>query len=227
MSQTGDTAKETFQRSVETGLAAGEPLAGPIVEGHLGPMGERAGENEERMGGDNIEREPPADGDSVSMSPEDPLEDEEGDAAKVRRVPKGPTQREREEHEATHIPYRSWCKHCVRGRAPNRPHRAAPKEEDEEERERRVPRISMDYFFMGQEGEKASECPMLVMVDESTGNCYMRAVGRKGLGEGREMEWLVRDMSEELKSWGHPGGSMENSYSGATARPASRRSVTP
>ena len=34
----------------------------------------------------------------------------------------------------------------------------------------------------------------------------MRAVGKKGLGEGNEMDWLIKDTHEELKSWGHPGG---------------------
>ena len=64
----------------------------------------------------------------------------------------------------------------------------------------------MDYFFMSQEEEKASRNPLLVMLDETTGNKYMRAVGRKGMGESRDMEWLVKDLHEELKSWGYPGG---------------------
>ena len=52
----------------------------------------------------------------------------------------------------------------------------------------------------------ASENPMMVMVDESTGNKYMRVVDHKGLeGEG-DNSWLVKDMHQELKSWGHPGG---------------------
>ena len=41
------------------------------------------------------------------------------------------------------------------------------------------------------------------MKDESTGNRHLRAVGQKGV-EG--MEWLVKDICEELKSWGHMGG---------------------
>ena len=69
-----------------------------------------------------------------------------------------------------------------------------------------VPKISLDYFFGGQEGERAAEHPMVVMVDEATGNRYMRAVSKKGLGEGNEMEWLIKDMHDELKSWGHSGG---------------------
>ena len=129
-------------------------------------------------------------------------EEEEADVPNTRRAPKGPTQKERAEHEATHIPYRDWCRHCVRGRATNRPHRSKPGEE-EDAQGRKVPRISMDYFFMSQEGGKAAEYPMIVMIDESTDNRYMRAVGRKGLGEGSSMEWLIADMSEELKSWGH------------------------
>ena len=134
------------------------------------------------------------------------VEEEEETEVKVRRAPKGPTKREKEEHEATHIPYRDWCRHCVKGRAPNRPHRVGAKQGDQDDKERQVPRIAMDYFFLAREGERASEFPMLVMVDEETGNKYMRAVGRKGLGEGKEMEWLIKDMSEELKAWGHPGG---------------------
>ena len=41
------------------------------------------------------------------------------------------------------------------------------------------------------------------MVDESTGNKYMRAVDHKGLEGKGDNSWLVRDMHEELKSWGH------------------------
>ena len=54
--------------------------------------------------------------------------------------------------------------------------------------------------------DKATSNLVLVMFDEDTGNRYMRLVGQKGLGEEREMRWLVHDMHEELKSWGRPGG---------------------
>ena len=59
---------------------------------------------------------------------------------------------------------------------------------------------------MSQEEEKAWENPLIVMLDESTGNKYMRAVGKKDLGEGSEMDWLIKDTHDELKSWGYPGG---------------------
>ena len=59
---------------------------------------------------------------------------------------------------------------------------------------------------MSQDKEKACENHLILMLDENNGNRYMRAVGKKGLGEGNEMDWLIIDMHEELKTWGHPGG---------------------
>ena len=47
---------------------------------------------------------------------------------------------------------------------------------------------------------------MMVMVDESTGNKYMRALSRKGLGPDGDNNWVVKDMHQELKSWRYPGG---------------------
>ena len=35
---------------------------------------------------------------------------------KKLQEPKMPTRTEIEEHNLTHLPYRSWCRHCVRGR---------------------------------------------------------------------------------------------------------------
>ena len=59
-------------------------------------------------------------------------EEEEAQEPVTRKAPKGPTKEERERHEATHLPFREWCPHCVRGRARNRPHKKA-KEADEKE----------------------------------------------------------------------------------------------
>ena len=35
---------------------------------------------------------------------------------KVASKPDTPNPEEREEHEATHVEFRSWCRHCVEGR---------------------------------------------------------------------------------------------------------------
>ena len=64
----------------------------------------------------------------------------------------------------------------------------------------------MDYFFMSKADEAASANPILVMVDEDTGERFARAVGQKGVGAFGSMDWLIRDIQEELQSWGHAGG---------------------
>ena len=47
---------------------------------------------------------------------------EEGIAATGVTLPEAPTQTEIEEHCRTHIPFRSWCYHCVCGNALNDSH---------------------------------------------------------------------------------------------------------
>ena len=40
------------------------------------------------------------------------------------------------------------------------------------------------------------------MKREKTGDKFTRAVGRKGISSDGDTDWLIKDMSEELKSWG-------------------------
>ena len=49
--------------------------------------------------------------------------------------------------------------------------------------------------------------PLLIVMDVSTGEKYARQVERKGVGDDCAMDWLVKDVSEELKAWRHQGGS--------------------
>ena len=58
-----------------------------------------------------------------------------------------PTQREREEHEATHVPFRDWCVRCMVRRGRSHHHVAKQKSEDQS----RGPVIAMDYFFIRME----------------------------------------------------------------------------
>ena len=71
---------------------------------------------------------------------------EEDEAREVRRPhdPGKPTRKEIEEHLPLHWPFRSWCKHCVRGRGVAFPHKRRS-EEDKEFPQGRVPTISMDH----------------------------------------------------------------------------------
>ena len=78
--------------------------------------------------------------------------DGEGELAapdwRVRAGPRNkPTQREREQHEATHVPFRDWCAYCMMGRG--RTHHDVTKQRSDDQSRRPV--IAMDYFFMRME----------------------------------------------------------------------------
>ena len=130
-------------------------------------------------------------------------EEEQMEAAEVRakRGPTEPTEAEMLKHEATHVPYRSWCQHCVRGRGRRKPHYRR----DEGEGGNKAPKVSMDYFFLGGEECEASENPVFVMLDEECGSRYARMLDHKGMDEGRN-EWLILDAADEIRSWGHVEG---------------------
>ena len=58
-----------------------------------------------------------------------------------------------------------------------------------------------------EEGEAkahASEQLLIAKVDECNGNKYMRAFDHKGLADYGDSSWLIKDMHQELKSWGYP-----------------------
>ncbi len=65
-------------------------------------------------------------------------EDEEGHRVKHRRTDAEPTEKEVEEHSVDHATFRSWCPHCVKGKAAPRGHRMR------QDKELGIPRISID-----------------------------------------------------------------------------------
>eukprot|EP00973_Karenia_brevis_P017947 2466792-Karenia_brevis.AAC.1 len=91
------------------------------------------------------------------------------------------------------------------GRGRRTPHRHGGR--TREEREARVPKIVFDYHFMSDGDRQAGKNPMLGMKDTKCGGRWMRATGQKGVGGGGdEMDWVIHDMNEELRSWGYNGG---------------------
>ncbi len=66
-------------------------------------------------------------------------------------LPKAPTSEEVEDHNRIHLPFRSWCPHCFKGRAVNLAHRKGIQEEQE------IPVISMDNMWMKEDKEGDSE----------------------------------------------------------------------
>ena len=61
------------------------------------------------------------------------------------REPKKPSKAEVDEHNLDHIPFRTWCKHCMRGKSKSAPHKSSEVTGEE----RGKPVISFDYCFMG------------------------------------------------------------------------------
>ena len=66
-------------------------------------------------------------------------------------VPTMPSQEEVEAHMLTHVPYRSWCKRCVRGKAKGKPHFRTGAGGDD------VPCVALDYMYMMCDQEEDGE----------------------------------------------------------------------
>ena len=75
-----------------------------------------------------------------------------------------PSAREVEEHNLDHAVFRSWCPHCVKGRAEAYGHKT------EKDKERSVPIVGIDYMYMHseQEAEEEKGMPTLVIKDSRT-----------------------------------------------------------
>ena len=81
--------------------------------------------------------------DEKKMRFEDPEQLQSGSREpKKLRDPLLPSPEEVRAHEMTHLPYRSWCVHCVRGKGKSMAHANREKEDDCRE-------VHMDYCFMG------------------------------------------------------------------------------
>ena len=102
-------------------------------------------------------------------------EDEEAGDRKVQRMqdPRTPSETEVEEHNLAHLPYRSWCRHCVKGRGKELPHRRL-------EDLVGMPELHADLCFLGEEGEPSNTIPVLVVQERTTRMTMAAALPSKG-----------------------------------------------
>ena len=100
--------------------------------------------------------------------------------------PVQPTLREIEEHQIAHVPYRSWCAHCVRGKA----HATAHPRSAGEKLPGRRQTIAIDYFFLGKKEE--SSMPILGVVEEATLRCFSITLPCKGLDHQYNLAALMK-----------------------------------
>ncbi len=79
----------------------------------------------------------------MDMEEADP---ESGDRAPVKvPSPLQPSLEEKDHHDLTHLPFRSWCRHCVRGKGRAADHTTRAREDG-------LPVLHPDYCFMKSEG---------------------------------------------------------------------------
>lgn len=96
-----------------------------------------------------------------------------------------------EMHEATHLPYASWCDVCVRTKSRDD---KSLRNTDLETEQSGTPRIQLDWMFLGQ------HCPALVMIDTDTR--YGAICPAKSKGAWRSLAEFVARFSLELNYLG-------------------------
>ena len=112
------------------------------------------------------------------------------------RAPALPSPEEVEAHYVSHIPYRAWCSHCVRGRGKSFAHHRVHRHGDPEE----VPVVSIDYGFFGAPGELPSDAvggaqmPVLVVRDRKSKALFSHLVPAKGVEHFYPEHALARDI---------------------------------
>ena len=79
---------------------------------------------------------------------------------KVKRRPYTPTEKEISEHEATHYPYRAWCRYCVAAAGRRDAHAATSQDNRDED----ILTVSVDYAFFNDESVVADtgHTPILI-----------------------------------------------------------------
>ena len=104
--------------------------------------------------------DPPAEEDNAGGDPVRETEESETEArqAKAATIPARPSQKEVDNHMLTHLPYRAWCPHCVRGKAKGKPH---PRDKDGS---KTIPTMVLDYMFMHESQASGEERGMPILV---------------------------------------------------------------
>ena len=173
----------------------------------LQPFDEILGDEEEQRG-DRVEE-------NEDIRDDDQEREEvvaQGERARPLPQPRLPSRREVQEHELTHIPYRSWCVHCVRGAGRSDAHRRRARQ-DEEEREQHMTTWCIDHAFMIDNGDLCtkeemervgwSETSDTVWVSEdlATGGIRAHLVSAKGNGD----PWIAGKIKDDIEEFGYGG----------------------
>ena len=127
-------------------------------------------------------------------------EDAETQAPRAAKSPHTPSQREIDDHNLTHCPYRAWCEACVRGKAKDDCHTTITGTDADSS----ATRVCIDYRFLtekvkAQENEHTEEIKanvsmtILVMLETMCRSIWAYAVENKG-SDDRVAEQIVDDL---------------------------------
>ena len=130
-----------------------------------------------------------------------PLEDDDlenfGQRKPLKMMdPKLPSQAEVDEHYLTHLPFRSWCKHCVRGRGRAADHRT-------QERDDGLPEFHVDYCFLSS-AASPEKYTVMVAREKFSKMTMATLVPMKGASQ----EFPVRRLLSFIKELGSEGSAI-------------------
>ena len=144
-------------------------------------------------------------GDAQVGEGEGPVEESTGEAehqdSAARRAapdPGQPSQSEIDDHNIDHWPYRSWCEHCVAGRAIGEPHVPGPASQ--------IPVVAFDYLFitrgrilkkaeLSEDDKQNVKLKILVVKDTKSRAIFAHAVRQKGVDdEGYAVARVTEDI---------------------------------
>ena len=99
----------------------------------------------------------------------------------------------------THLPFRTWCPHCVRGQSHGKQHARA------DASVKSMPTVSVDYMYMHESQERHEEkgMPTLVARDVNqgsvgTGMLFARLVPTKGVNP-----YAVKSLAKDIAALGY------------------------
>ena len=154
---------------------------------------------------DAQQAEAEAGGDRDDLEGADEDVEEEHERQRPVRHPELPSREMIAEHNLTHIPYRPWCRACLRGKGKRRPSLRLTGEYAEEH----CTRVRMDYASLTEKADESEVEPdaeaeeelvqtVLVMQESQCTSVWSYAVSHKGSSE----EWVVHQVCEDLETVG-------------------------
>ena len=101
-----------------------------------------------------------------------------------------PTQQEIEEHNKTHLNFRSWCPHCVAGKSVERNFAATSHEPS------CLPCFQADYMFLGEKDTEGTT-PILTLKDDKQYSVFADVVPQKGAHD-----FVTKQILEDIDTTG-------------------------